>query len=419
MFISDIFYNLKKLPKTKSAFALIPAILITSLLLAIGLFFLSSVISEKRISDSYSISQQAYYLAESGIEYAIWKLKNDSVWQTNFETDPNWTQTYTGGSALFANGSYDLLIENYDLAKADVTATSTISIGDRQSQRVIKTKIFKALGGSAIDNNAVLANRDIEISSSLIDVSGGSVLANDDLLAKNFSLLTVNDKAQAVDDINIISSSVINAAEMHASNYNPPAPASIAMPAVDFDSSDPNSFKSLAQAQEQYYTNPEFRNLLNDNPILILEGVVYVTGNVEIKTGHNLTVNGALVTNSRIDVGYTKHHWESCPVDSAVLTIGHISGAPSGIFTKNNISFKECINSVNIDGIVYANNSIDFNNRYCYDFTVNGSILARDISTVALSNGITLNYNEQAVVDTLGGSGFSPVITVEYWEEEY
>lgn len=398
-----------------NGFALIPAILITSLLLAIGLFFLSSVISEKRISESYSISQQAYYLAESGIEYAIWKLKNDSVWQTNFETDPNWTQTYTGGSALFPNGSYDLLIENYDLAKADVTATSTISIGGRQSQRVIKTKIFKALGGSAIDNNAVLADQDINTLGSIINVNNGGIFANRDIIVNLVSTMNVQDKAQAVGDIDVLWWSTLNAAEKHATNLNPPAPAPIEMPAVDFDSQDQNSFKSLAQAQNQLYSKNEFDDLLDDHNPLTLNGVVFVTGHIEIKEGHNLILNGVLTGTGQITIG----NWKIfCPANSASLTINHAEGQPSGLFSKSKITINKCIKPINISGILYVGNEIFFNNLNS-GFTINGSLIARTVTPFLLQNGVNLNYDNSVVIDTLGATEFSPVITVEYWEEEY
>ncbi|MFH0854521.1 MAG: hypothetical protein V1891_03440 [bacterium] len=402
---------MKKLLKNKHGFALIPVILITSLLLTIGLFFLTSTINEKKISESYFISQQTYYLAESGIEYAIWRLKNDQGWETNFETNPNWLQNHTGGSELFPNGSFDILIKNYDFAKADIIATSTLIFGDRQSKRVIKTKIFKALGESAIDNNAIFADSDIEIWVSAISVNNGSIFANNDLKVLLGSDVYAQDKAQAVDDINILLST-LDATEKHATNLNPPAPTPIEMPGINFD------FKSMAQEQENYYTNPEFKNLLDSTPNLVLNGVVYVSGNISIKNTHNLTVNGVLATNGIIDVGYNGHWWELCPSNSAILTIGHINGNPSGIFA-NTITFNQCVNTVNINGIVYANNRLEFNNRYSSDFIIDGSVLARDISTFGLSNGITLNFNEQAVADTLGGNGFSPIITVEYWEEEY
>ncbi|MFH1192021.1 MAG: hypothetical protein V1655_00955 [bacterium] len=406
--------RLYKLYKLSSGFILIPTILITALLLTIGLYFLTFTISEKNISSSYSISQQAYYLAESGVEYAIWKLKNDPEWQTNFETEPTGTLSATGGSALFPNGQYDILVENYDLAKATVYATSTLSINDKTSQRVIKTQVFKAMGGSEIDNNAVFTGKNIEIWGSNIDINSGSIFANEDIIVTLGSDVDAQDKAQAVDNIFELLWSDLSATEIHAQNLNPPAPASIAMPGINFD------FATMAQEQEpeHYYTNPEFRELLDDNPALVLDGVVYVTGNISIENGHNLTVNGVLATNGRIDIGYNRHWWESCPANSATLAIGHVDGNPSGIFA-NNITFNQCINSVNINGIVYASNNLEFNNRYCSNFTIIGSVIARDVLASMLVNGIAINFNEKAVIDTLGGSEFSPIITVEYWEEEY
>lgn len=403
-----------KLYRLRSGFTLIPAILITALLLTMGIFFLTSSLSEKRISENYTISQQAYYLAESGIEYAIWKLKNTPEWENNFETNPSWTQSYNGGSQLFPNGSFNILIENYDFARANITATSALLIGQAQSKRVIKTKIFKALGESEIDNNAILSDQDIDIAVAHIDINAGSIFANDDIVAELGSVVDVQDKAQAVDDIFTLTLSTINATETHSSNLNPPAPSSLDIPAVDFDSFDPNSFQSRAQALGQSYTKSEFKALLNSGPIT-LNDAVYVAGNVVISDGHNLTINGVLATNGRITIG---RDMQECPPNSVILHINHIAGNPAGIFSKSNIEFLRCAGDISINGILYAGNEISLTNLE-HSFTLNGSMIARSADLILLYNGVNLNYNDSIAIDTLGGSGFSPVITVEYWEEEY
>ncbi|MFH1564428.1 MAG: pilus assembly PilX N-terminal domain-containing protein [bacterium] len=403
--------------KYSSGFALIPAILFTSLLITMGCFFLTSTLSEKRISDSYSISQQTYYMAESGIEYVIWKLKNDPAWENNFETDSNWTQSYSGGSELFANGSFDILIQNYDLAKADVTAASAMSFGNKQSKRVIKTKIFKALGESAIDNNAILADQDIDVAAADIDIDNGSIFANDDIVATLASVVDAQDKAQAADDIFILGFSTINAAEMHSANVNPPAPEYLDIPAVDFDSFDPDSFKSQAQLLGQYYSKAEFNVLLDSGPVTF-DGAVYVSGNIIIEDNHDLTVNGVLATSGKITVGRDKKWWQVCPDYSATLNINHIDEYPAGMFSKSNIEFLRCVNDISVNGVIYAGNELSLTNLSS-DFTLNGGIIARSVDFALLYNGVDISYDDSVIIDTLGGSDFSPVITVEYWEEQY
>ncbi len=72
------------------------ALIILSLLLLLGLYFSSFVLAEFNIAQSYVKSSQAYYLAEAGINEAIWKIKNDDTtsdgdpaWKIEFVTQPN------------------------------------------------------------------------------------------------------------------------------------------------------------------------------------------------------------------------------------------------------------------------------------------------------------------------------------------
>ncbi|MFC1612942.1 hypothetical protein ACFL23_01285 [Patescibacteria group bacterium] len=403
--------------KNNLGFLAIPAILIISLLLMIGIYFLDFSISEKKISDSYSISAQAYYLAESGLEYAVFKLKDDETWKTNFETIPNWEISYQGGNVLFPNGYYDIFIKNYDLAKASIIATSTLIINNRKSQRVIKTQIFKAMGESEIGNNVILTDQNLEFYASDADITG-SLFSNTDLIAALGTNLDISDLAQATDDIYSILFSTITANEIHAENWNPPAPDEIGIPSVDFDSNDLESWKSQAQALGQVYSTNEFDTMLNNNPNLTLNNIVYITGNINIGDGKHLTVNGVLATNDNITVGTTKEWWQSCPADKGSIIINNIEGQPSGLFSKSQIDFNECSNNIVINGVLYAGNSIDLT-ALKNSFNINGTMLAREVTFLVIQNGVTLNFDDTIIDNTLIHTEFSPVITVEYWEEEY
>ena len=63
---------------------LVITFLILGVLLTLGSYFLTFALIESRISQSQVIATQTYYLAEAGINEAIWKIKNDPTWMANF-----------------------------------------------------------------------------------------------------------------------------------------------------------------------------------------------------------------------------------------------------------------------------------------------------------------------------------------------
>jgi len=100
--------------KRKKGVILIVAFLTLGILLLLGVYFLSFTLTDSRISKSQVSATQTYYLAEAGVNEAIWKLKNDSIWKNNFETNPDWeSEVVTRDPALFPGGSYQFKVENF------------------------------------------------------------------------------------------------------------------------------------------------------------------------------------------------------------------------------------------------------------------------------------------------------------------
>ena len=92
---------------------IIIASLTLGILLLLGIYFLSFTITESKISESQKVATKTYYLAEAGINEAIWKLDNDTIttdgddaWKSDFvDKDKNsypnyWTDTFNGGEDL-------------------------------------------------------------------------------------------------------------------------------------------------------------------------------------------------------------------------------------------------------------------------------------------------------------------------------
>ena len=399
--------------KKEHGFLLISSLFVLSIMIIIVSFYLSAITQEIKVSQIVNTSPQAYYLAESGIQEAFWKLQNDAVYKNNFETDPSWSATFTRSDSLVPGGSYTVTIANTALATAQITATSTIPVRSAYSQRVVKASVFKALNDTPVANVAVYQNGSINSIGSNIEIAGGSLFSNEDIDLKFFSNWTIDGDAKTPQEINISPSSSLEANNILDQDH-PPVPLEINMPQIDFDSLDPSSFKSRA---DQIYTSQEFRDLLKNFPVTALDGITYVTGNVDIKKGVYLTINGALVADGSINVanGYSSEETE------ASIFVNKAGTEPSGIFSKQNITIGGFSAEADIDGLVYAGGKVKIQDGIFQNVDVNivGGIISQNLDVLVLWEKTMITYNQQYVSDALGIPLFSQVLFINHWEEEY
>ncbi|GAI95115.1 unnamed protein product, partial [marine sediment metagenome] len=247
----------------------ITALLVLGVLLLLSAYFLTFTLAEARISKSQTIASQTYYLTEAAIYEAIWKLKNDPDWQTNFETMPGcqtWSASFSRSNTLLPNGSYQIDIQNLACARGQIVATGIINLPDgKTAQRIIKTEVFKAIG-NPVEDIAVFAGGggkkdELKIKDSIINIYDGNIFSNAKIKieGKNTNV-TIIDNPETTEKLEgqILAvkeyeekDSAVTAAEIHAENepYTPAAD-SLFMPMVDFDSRESSSHKSQAQTKE-------------------------------------------------------------------------------------------------------------------------------------------------------------------------
>lgn len=392
---------------------LVLAVLVMAAILLLVTYFLNSIITEYKISQSHNIAEKTYYLTEAGLNEAIWKIKNDSVWNSAFKTNPSW-QASISRSNVFENGfNYQVGVKTIELAKAEVTATGTVSLGNSTSRRVIKTTVFQAQGGSATSGVAIFADQNINLSGAVININNnGGAYSRSDLNLYLLSNLTLSGKAEALDQINITFGSNLTApGGRYSANY-PPAPEDTAMPMMDFDSSDPESLYSRASA---VYTTGQFNQLMNNSSNIVLNGIIYVTGNANIPRGVKLTVYGALVANGHITMGdQLMPIWKSSPE----LKIYDPGSGPVGLFSKRKMIIGTFAGTAEINGLIYAEDSFELS-AYGLTFSLNGGIITRQITVNSLWQGLNLNYNPDIMARSVSVTQNSPIINIDHWEEEY
>ena len=399
--------------KNPNGFLLISCLVVISTLTIIVSFYLNAIIQEVKISHITGESPQAYYLAEAGVQEAIWKLQNDPEWRNNFETIDNWSAAINRDNVLGATGSYAVTVANQALANAVIIATSTIPVRDTQSQRVVRTNVFKALNPTPVDGVAVFTNGQIKSTASEVNITGGDLFANDDVELRFFSDWTVSGSTSSATEVDVSVSSNLETTAVHDED-NPPIPNEILMPEIDFDSASETSYKSRA---DQIYSSGQFSQLLNDSPVATLDGITYVTGNVNIKKGQTLIINGTLAADGTITVG----NGFSPGSTPATLDINHAVGEPSGLLAKGNISIGSFASNVTIDGLMYSGATFRLQDGALQNvnFNINGGIIARNVDLYSLWHPLNINLNQVYINESLGEPLFSQVLLINHWEEEY
>ena len=405
--------------KNKKGFVLVIAMFTMVIVLSLGLYASSFTLTEKKISSSQKISVQSYYLAEAGIAEAIWRIKNDSTWKNGFETNPNWSVNYERDNVLYPNGSYTINIQNTDLAKGEITVIANLDLGAKSAQRIVKTWVYKAIGDSVIGPNGEYADGNIDMSGSNLRVFGGGLFSNGNIIINFYSGINVDKNIEAVGNININQSCNVIASSTF-SNNRPPAPAPIAMPAVSFDNpGDSESYKNRANT---IYTKKQFEDLLwaNRGGSLTLNGIHYVTGDVSIKGDIDLTINGVLVADGNVVLGENTLLccWGLNCGRADIIINQQSSTSPSGIFSKKDINFELCLDTLNAQGLFYANDKINILSLTRAN-NIQGALVSRKLTLTSLWQGFNITYDNNIVNQALGDPQFSPIVTVEHWEEEY
>lgn len=412
--------------KNQKGVALIMAMMLISLILFMAIYFLNFSLTENNISHSQAWGAKTYYLAEAGIAEMVWRLKNDEGYKENFETNPSWTQNFTRNEPFgLGSGSYTVTVTNSDLARGDITAIGSIDIGKGTSQRIVKSYVYKALAdGSEIDiaTSSILTDNKASFTLSKVNIKESSVHSNNDIDVSGISTINIDYDLRAVDTFSKSFLSTVNVGGdiMDDVSY-PPQPSNVDMPPVSFDEiSDPNSFKNLAT---KIYTQAEFESYINSspNPLTINDPITYVTGDIVFEGDPDIILNGLIVADGSITIG--KVRWlffiPYCKSSQHTsLTINNTAGQPSGLISKNDINFELCTSGTDIDGVLYAADEIMIMD-FAENMNINGAIIGRNLNVISIWQPVNIYYNDNIFSDVFEETEFSPVITVEHWEEEY
>ena len=100
------------------------------------------------------------------------------------------------------------------------------------------------------------------------------------------------------------------------------------------------------------------------------------------------------------------------------LTVNHEEGKPSGLIANGDITFDFCLRSSDLEGVVYATKDFTFTD-FSDQVSINGGIFGREVGVFSVWQDLNIVYDYDNINDSLKSTEFSPVVTVEHWEEEY
>lgn len=445
-----------------SGSALLVAILVLGLMIFLATYFISFSLTGAKMASSQKYASQTYYLAEAGIQEAIFKLKNDSSWISAFETLPtisdpdcsSWAiAPYQRTGGIFSNGTYQITINNLGCAKAEIISEAFISISSvKKSQRIVRVKISKAMGNPVsqygIFTGGASGNTNITLTNPL-RIHGGNMIVENILQVKTLSRVYVDQKALVGGNVSVDGSSQLNSISICSKNMcqsqcNPTAecpPTDVEMPPINFDSSDPDSFLSKAKTSNCgslrsdgkincVFTTNEFEDVMWDNyPSIVfpMGAVVYVLGDVNIRAGQDLVVNGVLASDRDIILGqnncWSMSQWPFLRCGFSKVSVYRPDEAlPSGLLAKRKFviggSFGLGSQSLLVNGLVYSGDQMTISSVLA-PIEIRGGIVARKIDFSSIWQPFDIYLDSDVIVDTLGVASYSPVIIVDHWEEEY
>jgi len=365
-------------------------------------------------------------------------------------------------------------------ASGEIIATSTIALtGGKTAQRVVKTKVVRNLG-SLTRNSSLFTGSpsgNVTIWDSTMNIYNGNMFIKNNLHIKGSGRVNVyDDPATDMQEgkvlvagqcINCIISDNLNSSSTCAANIChttstcgcypdteglfeecqqdgcPPDKDKFVLPpaVLDFYRSEAENAQNckvvgkdregnqLFDSNKCVFEGHEFRNLLNDvggEGTLILgdetDGsvapVYYVKGWFAVLWGKRLEINGVLVADKTVDIS------------GGYLTVNDPGpGIPSGLLTQKWMIVSGGLFSqqaFDVEGLLYSEREISLIGSF-HTINIKGGIIANKFS-FKWSDPLNIYFDEDIIKEGMwGGSqppsdyplSYSPVVTVEHWEESY
>jgi len=397
------------LMRSRAGVSFVYATVALGVMLVLGLVFLQIGLNSTKWAYSHYRDQQAFALAESGIDRAIWMMQacvegddgvNTALAVTEAETAAGVVRTYTSPTYTLPTGTFRFVAKapykGY-YGTAEVLATGIAKNGNVEEVFTVMKPVFPPPGGS--DKIPAACFKHAMFSDHNLIVNGGpEVLGHPEVGGAG---LYANGNITFSGTSSVVYGPLIATGQIFGTTTQVPASAGryekaprVPMPTIDLD-----HFRSIADAI--YVGNPvKFTSghdastgTYEDPKIIFVDGTVEIAGNFD-GVGMIVATKGVKVTGS-VTYGSPGSSW-------AFLT--------AGTFTTKG--------TAQIHGLVYAHNAAG-----TAEFIGTGTpnIFGAVVADVITINGdYTVEWDGEAVnIDELPGTArrmYPPVVDTIFWE---
>lgn len=265
---------------------ILPLVLVFTLILMItGLVFVSLGVQENRLVQREIEKRQAFYLAEAGVEIAIWQLNyGDQPWLPSWpapwteDGDGNPTRTETLYDAQSSSvGDYEVTVFDKDESPAVIESHGYVPNKEAEGRIEKTVRVILQKGHDPMFDYAIASAAGIIIQNPGTEITGSCYAVGD----IDIEEATVNGNTEATE-------SVINTGTVTGTIT---------------EGADELPFPKFDSDYYQYYrAYPVINELvINGEDLRIVNGILYVTGNVEISNSR-LVGPGSIVAQGKIKV---------------------------------------------------------------------------------------------------------------------
>ena len=397
------------------------------ILLGVALFSAGAVVTVSGLESKISVSERegidAYYIAEAGIDDALWKLKtNDSscggagcASQLQAGT---LNYSYAATNTPHATQSFSVTIvstSGMSAGNATITAVGSVAVVGFTAHRQIVANAYLGRGAPSTGSTALFTGGNFYANSGAprISITGGNLYASTGMSFNAAKLKDNNICFQSQGDYTSNGASLFagNASPcLNAANYGP-KPTVLTLPGfsfsyystnnnISYNESTANTFEAAAASQ---FTSCGCSTANFAGPI------TYISGNMNLGSSMvNKTINvaGMLIVNGSLNVNSGLGNFN--------MNITDPGSGMSGLFVSGTTTTND--GSYTINGVFYSGGSYYMNSPK--SFTVNGALFANGDIIVNNGSSISLIYVASRVSSSFS-QGTPSVLQVKHWEEQY
>jgi len=375
--------KIKNLLSNQKGMALLTTLIFVFILVTFGVALLTMTGNDIKLSALQRDSTEALYIAEAGIDKALWYLNTPEdnggeglKWRPNEEQE-----SYPAVSTNY----YQLTVEDTEQDIIKITSRGVVSDGNKiYGSRKIEVKAKKAISPSPSPaySYAIVTEGNLTFSGDVeID---GDVHSNGNISAGVDVLLTTGEATASGEDN-----------ELGSANY-----ATQMYPKIDFE-----YYKGLAIANGTYYVGLNLIKVFNT--VEEITGIHFIEGDVEIREDADLNIinGGAIFATGTIIVSST-------PKIRRTQTAGYDN--PLAIIAKGNITL---LADVDVEGIVQTEGTLKIRSVQFPIYVRNGAVIADVIVNLEGSGYvIDISHDPNLSVENIIGTGIE-IYKIISWQE--